>query len=89
VTLAQWTLAAGVVAGTLLQFVGALYVREFAKGVWVREMREEERMIRAAVAAERRDLGLDLGGGLTHVERGIGGLEVIDEEEYFDELVKA
>jgi hypothetical protein len=33
VTLAQWTLAAGVVAGTLLQFVGALYVREYARGV--------------------------------------------------------
>lgn len=70
-TLAQWTLAAGVVAGTLLQFVGALYVRQFAKGLWVREMREEERLIRAA---ERRTLGEEL---------SIGGLEVIDEEDEF------
>jgi hypothetical protein len=69
VTLAQWTLVAGVVAGTLLQFVGALYVREYAKGLWVREMREEERFIRAI---ERRSLS---------EERGMGGLAVIDEED--------
>lgn len=79
VTLAQWTLAAGVVAGTVLQFVGALYVREFAKGVWVREMREEERLIHAALVCERRSL---------EGERGMGGLEVIAEEEYFDEVRK-
>jgi hypothetical protein len=53
VTLAQWTLAAGVVACTLLQFVGALYVREYAKGLWVRERREEERFMRAV---ERRSM---------------------------------
>ena len=71
-TLAQWTLAAGVVAGTLLQFVGALYVREFAKGLWVKEIREEERFSRAATAIERRSF---------EEERGFGGLEVIDEED--------
>jgi hypothetical protein len=45
VWLAQLTSAAGVVAATLLQFVGALYVREYAKGLWVEELREEGRMI--------------------------------------------
>lgn len=29
-------------AATLLQFVGALCVRAYARGLWVREMREEE-----------------------------------------------
>lgn len=43
--MAQLTSAAGVVAATLLQFVGALYVREYAKGLWVEELREEGRMI--------------------------------------------
>jgi len=43
--LAQLTLVAGVVAATLLQFVGALYVREYAKGLWMKELREEGRMI--------------------------------------------
>jgi hypothetical protein len=42
VTLAQFTLAAGCFAATLLQFVGALYVREYAKSIWIREMKEEE-----------------------------------------------
>lgn len=43
--MALLTPAAGVVAATLLQFVGALYVREYAKGLWVKELREEGRMI--------------------------------------------
>ena len=77
VTLAQWTLAAGVVAGTLLQFVGALYVREYARGLWVREIREEEeRFVRAV---ERRSME----------ERSMEGgsrLSTIDEE---DELLIA
>jgi hypothetical protein len=65
VTLAQWTLAAGVVAGTLLQFVGALYVREYARGLWAREIREEERFLSAVTrTAEVGRL-----------------LEVIDEED--------
>jgi hypothetical protein len=68
VSLAQWALAAGVVAATLLQFLGALYVREFAKELWVREMREEERFLRTV---ERMALS---------EERGLGGLPVIDEE---------
>jgi hypothetical protein len=42
VTLAQFTFAAGCFAATLLQFVGALYVREFAKSIWIRETRENE-----------------------------------------------
>ncbi|KAG0650446.1 hypothetical protein D0Z07_2949 [Hyphodiscus hymeniophilus] len=74
VTLAQWTLAAGVVAGTLLQFVGALYVREFARGIWVREVREEERFLRtmADPSAETRR---------SFSEEGMGGLSIIDEED--------
>jgi len=39
--LAQITLGAGVIAATVLQFVGALCVREYARGLWVRECREE------------------------------------------------
>ncbi|RFU32385.1 hypothetical protein B7463_g3956, partial [Scytalidium lignicola] len=41
VWLAQLTLAAAVVAATLLQFVGALYVREYAKTLWLREVSED------------------------------------------------
>lgn len=41
VRLAQLALAAGVVAGAILQFVGALYVREYARELWMREIREE------------------------------------------------
>jgi len=37
VRLAQLTMAAGIVAATLLQFVGALCVREYAKSLWRRE----------------------------------------------------
>jgi len=42
VTLAQLTCVASVVAATLLQFVGALQVREYARQLWLREMMEEE-----------------------------------------------
>jgi hypothetical protein len=45
VWLAQLTLAAGVVAATLLQFVGALCVREYAKCLWMKELREEGRLV--------------------------------------------
>lgn len=41
VRLAQLALAAGVVAGAILQFVGALYVREYARELWMREIRED------------------------------------------------
>ena len=73
VTLAQWTLAAGVVAGTLLQFVGALYVRGFAKALWVKECREEE-MLWSLMAGERT-------GFVSGEDRSMGGLAVIDEED--------
>lgn len=42
VYLAQLTLGAGVVAATLLQFVGALWVRDYARVLWVRGWRDEE-----------------------------------------------
>ena len=41
VRLAQLALAAGVVAGATLQFVGALYVRDYARELWICEIREE------------------------------------------------
>jgi len=41
VQLAQLALAAGVIAGTVLQFVGALYVRDYARELWIREIRDE------------------------------------------------
>jgi len=44
VALAQLTFAAGVVAATLLQFVGALCVREYAKSLFVLELQEEARL---------------------------------------------
>lgn len=66
----QLTLAAGLVAATLLQFVGALCVRDYARGLWLREefVGEEER-------GDREE----------RVERGEGvgrmrGLSVIFEE---------
>ena len=52
--LAQLTLAAGMLAATLLQFVGALWVRDYARSLWVREWRDEESRVamEAAVAKE-------------------------------------
>jgi len=41
VWLAQLTFAAGVVAATLLQFVGALCVREYAKMLWLEDVDED------------------------------------------------
>lgn len=49
-----------------MQFVGALRVREYAKGLWLQEMREEARIIRDI---ERRALAEE------------GWLPVIDEED--------
>lgn len=68
VFLAQITLAAGVVAATLLQFVGALCVREYARALWVWEMREEERVVVGSCDGR-------------WVEEGRGRLEVIVEVE--------
>jgi len=40
--LAQLTLLAGLIAATVLQFVGALCVREYAKALWVREWARDD-----------------------------------------------
>ncbi|KAE9365241.1 hypothetical protein N431DRAFT_420210 [Stipitochalara longipes BDJ] len=53
VSLAELAMAAGVIAATLLQFVGALAVREYAKALWLREVRQE---FRAVTAVERVSL---------------------------------
>jgi hypothetical protein len=45
VSLAELALAAGVIAATLLQFVGALAVRGYAKALWLREVRLETKMV--------------------------------------------
>lgn len=37
-------MAACVVAATLLQFIGALRVREYARSLWDKELREEARL---------------------------------------------
>ena len=42
VWLAQLTIGAGVLAATILQLVGALCVREYARSLWRRQLREEE-----------------------------------------------
>lgn len=68
VTLAQWTLAASVVAGTLLQFGCALHVREYAKGLWVRDILEEETFSRAV---ERRSMLEDRGMPVIEEEDGV------------------
>lgn len=68
VWLAQVTLGASVVAATVLQFVGALNVREYARRLWVREIREEEQMVEA-LERER-----------TEGEWGFEALETIREE---------
>ncbi|KAG4412301.1 hypothetical protein IFR04_014560 [Cadophora malorum] len=44
VYLGQLMLGAGVVVATVLQLVGAMCVRGYARVLWVREMREEEMM---------------------------------------------
>jgi hypothetical protein len=54
VSLAELAMAAGVIAATLLQFVGALAVREYAKALWMREVRME---IRVVNLVERVGLG--------------------------------
>jgi hypothetical protein len=59
VSLAELAMAAGVIAATLLQFVGALAVREYAKALWLREVRQEHRVVAAVERAslcEKRGL---------------------------------
>jgi hypothetical protein len=58
VYLAQLTLAAGVIAAALLQFTGALCVREYAKALWRREIHEESCLV---VEVERTSLCVDRG----------------------------
>jgi len=51
VYLGQLMLGAGVVVATVLQLVGALCVRGYARVLWVREMREEEMAMIAQMEA--------------------------------------
>jgi len=74
VYLAQITLAASVIAATLLQFVGALCVREYAKSLWMREIRLEETQILGCV--ERRSMAEERAGMLT---------PIVEEEGYFED----
>jgi hypothetical protein len=37
----QLTLAAGALVATILQFVGALCVRDYARTLWIKELRNE------------------------------------------------
>ncbi|CZR62896.1 uncharacterized protein PAC_12793 [Phialocephala subalpina] len=91
IELAQLTLAAGVIAATVLQFVGALAVREYAKALWVKECKEEERSVMLSVEAimergmanEERQRVLDEERRRREAnleEWGFGGLPVIEEE---------
>lgn len=59
VGLAQLAAVAGVVMATVLQFVGALCVREFARGLWRREAVDSERSTAASAGGE----------GMVEVER--------------------
>jgi hypothetical protein len=76
VYLAQIALGASVMAATLLQFVGALCVREYARCLWVREMREEEWVRAAMVRGEE-----GMGEGSSMMETGEEFVE--SEEEKF------
>ncbi|KAK0105250.1 hypothetical protein ONS95_004361 [Cadophora gregata] len=60
VYLGQLMLGAGVVVATVLQLVGAMCVRGYARVLWVREMREEEM---AAAAQMARLVVLEREGG--------------------------
>jgi len=70
VYLAQITLAASVVAATLLQFVGALCVREYAKSLWMREIRDEEARVLGSL--ERRSLAEERAGMLSPIAEEVG-----------------
>lgn len=54
--LAQLALGAGVVAATLLQIVGALWVRDYARALWVRGWRDEESRVCMLEALEEEKL---------------------------------
>lgn len=65
--LVQLTLAAGALAATALQFAGALCVREYARGLWLRDLKSEgcgveAGFVRAAgpLAIEQRRLSIIL-----------------------------
>ena len=56
-------LGAGVVVATVLQLVGAMCVRGYARVLWVREMREEEMMeaqMARLVGEGYRDVDVDI-----------------------------
>ncbi|PVH86332.1 hypothetical protein DL98DRAFT_11957 [Cadophora sp. DSE1049] len=57
VYLGQLMLGAGVVVATVLQLVGAMCVRGYARVLWVREMREEEMLLGMAEEREREREG--------------------------------
>lgn len=52
VYLGQLMLGAGVVVATVLQLVGAMCVRGYARVLWVRELREEEAMMEREMERE-------------------------------------
>jgi hypothetical protein len=72
-------LVAGVVAGTILQFVGALYVRDYARELWIREIREEA------------NAGQGVGGGgdgqYQSWQPGMDEERYSDGEEYSNDVV--
>jgi hypothetical protein len=67
VSLAELAMTAGVIAATLLQFVGALAVREYAKALWMREVRMESRVVGAV---ERVSLSEKRGLPVVYEEEG-------------------
>ncbi|KAF8859886.1 hypothetical protein BDZ45DRAFT_781778 [Acephala macrosclerotiorum] len=96
IELAQLTLAAGVIAATVLQFVGALAVREYAKALWVKECREEEgssmlsveAILKRGMANEERQRVLDEERRRREAnldEWGFGGLPRIEEGDEMGE----
>lgn len=70
VYLGQLMLGAGVVVATVLQLVGALCVRGYARVLWVREMREEEMAQMAMMARVEGESGAGMDGERFSDERG-------------------
>ncbi|KAE8454522.1 hypothetical protein EG329_000145 [Mollisiaceae sp. DMI_Dod_QoI] len=96
ISLLQLTLAAGVIAATVLQFVGALAVREYAKALWVKECRDEEVVFGVEEILERGLRNEERMRGREEERRrrerlveewGFGGLPVIVEERERDDVV--
>jgi hypothetical protein len=84
VTLTHYLLAAGLVAGIVLQIVGVLYVRKFATALWAREAwveKEKNEMLqREGVEVESASFDVERAPFTAKLPWSGNGSEKIDEE---------